>query len=112
MVLPPPLPPSIHTHTSPLDWRSARAHLLFWDCALYLSVSLSRCLAISLSRSGSPRSPNDKKSLCYINCYYSGLLGPDSSTKFPSDGGLTGPEIANIWVSAFDACPATGGSLM
>lgn len=56
--------------------------------------------------------PNDQKSLCYINCYYSGLLGPDSSTKFPSDGGLTGPEIANIWVSAFDACPATGGSLM
>ena len=59
-----------------------------------------------------PRSPTDKTSLCYINCYYSGLLGPASGTTFPSDGGLTGPEITGIWVDAFDACPDTGGSLM
>jgi hypothetical protein len=47
-------------------------------------------------------SPSD----CYINCYYSALLGKDAGFVVPSSGGLSGAAITKIWVDAFDECPA------
>jgi hypothetical protein len=43
---------------------------------------------------------------CYINCYYSALLGKDAGFVVPSIGGLSGAAITKIWVDAFDECPA------
>eukprot|EP00040_Diaphanoeca_grandis_P030496 m.180302 g.180302 ORF g.180302 m.180302 type:complete len:305 (+) comp32016_c0_seq1:129-1043(+) len=51
-------------------------------------------------------SPLNPHSLCYINCYYVTLLGPEASTAYPApNGGLNSTEITNIWTDAFDGCP-------
>ena len=53
--------------------------------------------------------PTNSSSMCYIECFYEALLGPDGGRTTPAAGGLNGTEIVGLWLQAFADCPALSG---
>jgi|EP01049_Picozoa_sp_SAG25_P010188 hypothetical protein len=50
--------------------------------------------------------PTNSSSMCYIECFYEALLGPDGGRTTPAEGGLNGTQIVGLWLQAFADCPA------
>mmetsp|Transcript_13516 Transcript_13516/g.18704 ORF Transcript_13516/g.18704 Transcript_13516/m.18704 type:complete len:277 (-) Transcript_13516:157-987(-) len=49
--------------------------------------------------------PDDVNSNCYINCVYRVLLGDKASTsKAPTDEGIAGNEITQLWYESYSKC--------
>jgi hypothetical protein len=89
----------------------------YWRLAETVKKVNASCMSVHWSQrleknavgcfKGCPQ-PTNSSSMCYIECFFEGLLGPDGGRMTPAVGGLTGEEIIGLWLDAFAACPALG----